>query len=85
MMLRVAIEEFQRNFEKFARCARREPVEIARSGQRELVLVSADHYDWLVASSKRASRTADAPATIIGAVARSKMSPKHKKLDALME
>ena len=84
-MIQTTTQDFPLNFKKFERCARREPVEISRNGRREFVLLSADQYDWLVASSKRASRTADAPTTIISAVARSKISPKLRKLDALMK
>ncbi|WP_331461676.1 type II toxin-antitoxin system prevent-host-death family antitoxin [Vineibacter terrae] len=39
----------QRKFGEFQHQAQREPVEITRHGRRELVLMSADHYDWLVA------------------------------------
>ena len=45
--------EFQRRFGEFQHHAQREPVNITRHGRRELVLMSADHYDWLVAAAKR--------------------------------
>jgi prevent-host-death family protein len=43
--------EFQRRFGEFQHQAQREPVSITRHGRRELVLMSADHYDWLVAAA----------------------------------
>ena len=43
--------EFQRKFGEFQHQAQREPVEITRHGRRELVLMSADHYDWLIAAA----------------------------------
>jgi len=44
---------FQRNFGEYQHAARRESVEITRHGRREFVLMSADHYDWLVAAARR--------------------------------
>jgi len=77
--------EFQRKFGEFQHRALREPVEITRHGRRELVLLSADHYDWLVAAARRTHRTADAAAVVIEAVERAEMDPEHAPLDELME
>jgi prevent-host-death family protein len=77
--------EFQRRFGEFQHKAQREPVEITRHGRRELVLMSADHYDWLVASAQRSFRTADAPDFIVEAVKRSEMDPAHAALDKLLK
>jgi PHD/YefM family antitoxin component YafN of YafNO toxin-antitoxin module len=63
----------------------REPVEITRHGRRELVLLSADYYDWLIAAVRRTHRTADAAAVVIEAVERSEMDPEHARLDELMK
>lgn len=84
-MTRTTALEFQRKFGEFQHQARREPVEITRHGRRELVLMSADHYDWLVAAARRASRTADAPDVVADAVRRSEMDPEHAALDELMK
>jgi prevent-host-death family protein len=59
--------EFQRNFGEFQHQAQREPVEITRHGRREFVLMSADHYDSLVAAAKHTRRTVDAAAVVIDA------------------
>jgi prevent-host-death family protein len=77
--------EFQRNFGDFQHQAQREPVEITRHGRRELVLMSADHYDWLVAAARRTHRTADATAVVADAVKRAEMDPQHAELDALLK
>jgi prevent-host-death family protein len=77
--------EFQRKFGEFQHQARREPVEITRHGRRELVLMSADHYDWLVAAARRAARTAEAPAVVVDAVRRAEMDPEHAGLDNLLK
>jgi prevent-host-death family protein len=76
--------EFQRKFGEFQHQAQREPVEITRHG-RELVLMSADHYDWLVAAARRTHRTSDSPAVVVDAVKRAEMDPEHASLDDLMK
>jgi hypothetical protein len=48
-------------------------------------LISADHYDWLVAAARRASRTSDAAAIVSDAVRRAEMDAEHAHLDELME
>lgn len=84
-MARTTALEFQRKFGVFQHQARREPVEITRHGRRELVLMSADHYDWLVASARRASRTTEAPDVVVDAVGRAEMGSEHAGLDDLMK
>jgi prevent-host-death family protein len=74
-MTRTTALEFQRNFGEFQHQAQREPVEITRHGRREFVLMSARHYDWLVAAAKRAQRTDDAATVVIDAVGRAEMDP----------
>jgi prevent-host-death family protein len=69
-MAQTTAMEFQRKFGEFQHRAQQEPVEITRHGRREFVLMSATHYDWLVAASKRVSRTADAPVVVVDAVSR---------------
>jgi prevent-host-death family protein len=77
--------EFQRKFGEFQHQAQREPVEITRHGRREFVLMSADHYDWLIAATRRTHRTADAASVVVDAVRRSEMDPEHAALDNLMK
>ena len=84
-MTRTTALEFQRKLGEFQHRARRGPVEITRHGRRDLVLMSADHFDWLTAAAKRTHRTADAPDVVIDAVSRAEMDPEHKARDHLME
>ena len=76
--------EFQRNFGAFQHQAQREAVEISRHGRRELVLMSADHYDWLIAAARRTHRTADASSVVVDAVRRAEMDAEHTPLDKLL-
>jgi prevent-host-death family protein len=84
-MTRTSAVEFQRNFGEFQHQARREPVEITRHGRRELVLMSADHYDWLVAAARRSHRTAEAAPVVAEAVRRAEMDPEHGRLNDLLK
>jgi prevent-host-death family protein len=84
-MTRTTALEFQRKFGEFQHRAQREPVEITRHGRRELVLISADHYDWLVAAARRTARTVDASAVVVDAVRRAEMDPEHAALDDLLK
>jgi prevent-host-death family protein len=84
-MAKTTALEFQRKFGDYQHKAQREPVEITRHGRRELVLMSADHYDWLIASARRTHRTADASPVIIEAVERADMNRRHAALDKLLD
>jgi prevent-host-death family protein len=77
--------EFQRKFGAFQHQAQREPVEITRHGRRELVLMSADHYDWLIAAARRTHRTAEASSVVANAVRRAEMDSEHAALDDLLK
>jgi prevent-host-death family protein len=84
-MTRTTAVEFQRKFGEFQHQARREPVEITRHGRRELVLMSADHYDWLVAAARRSARTAEAAPVVIDSVRHAEMDAEHATLDDLLK
>jgi len=84
-MARTTALEFQRKFGEFQHQAQREPVEITRHGRRELVLMSADHYDWLVAAARRAHRTTEAASVVADAVRRAEMDAEHAALDDLLK
>ena len=84
-MTKASALEFQRRFGEFQSHARREPVEITRHGRRELVLMSADHYDWLTAAAKRSHNTQDAAEIVIEAVRMAEMDAQHERLDTLMK
>lgn len=84
-MAQTTAVEFQRKFGEFQHEARREPVEITRHGRRELVLMSADHYDWLVAAARRTHQTSQAAQVVVDAVSRAEMGPEHSHLDDLLK
>lgn len=84
-MSQTTSQEFQRKFGEFQHRAQREPVEITRHGRRQWVLMSADHYDWLMAAARRTAPTADASPVVLDAVRRAEMDPRHAALDDLLK
>ncbi len=84
-MTRTTAMEFQRKFGEFQHKAQREPVEITRHGRRDLVLMSAEHYDWLTAAARRTYRTEDAASIVIEAARRAEMDPELAHLDELLK
>lgn len=84
-MSQTTSQEFQRKFGEFQHQAQREPVEITRHGRRQWVLMSADHYDWLMAAARRTARTAEAAPVVLDAVRRAEMDPRHAVLDDLLK
>ena len=84
-MSQATAQQFQRKFGEYQHKAHREPVEITRHGRRELVLMSAERYDWLMAAAKRSHAAADLPDTIVEAVRTAKMDKRHARLDKLMK
>jgi prevent-host-death family protein len=84
-MAQATTVEFQRKLGEFQVTAQREPVAITRRGRRELVLMSAEHYDWLTAAARRTYRTEDAASVVVDAVRRAEMDPELAHLDGLMK
>jgi len=84
-MAQTTAVEFQRKFGAFQHQAQREPVEITRHGRRDLVLMSADHYDWLIAAARRTHQTANTSPVVVEAVRRAEMDPQHAALDELLK
>ena len=78
-MVTTTAADFQRNVGEFQHQARKEPVEITRHGRRELILMSAEQYDWMRAVMKRSFRTEESPQFIIDAVRRAKVRPRRKQ------
>lgn len=76
-MPQTTAQQFQRKFGEYQHQARREPVEITRHGRRELVLMSAERYDWLIAASKRSHAIAELPDPVVDAVRYAKMDKRH--------
>ncbi|MBS0275427.1 MAG: type II toxin-antitoxin system prevent-host-death family antitoxin [Proteobacteria bacterium] len=76
-MSQTTAQQFQRKFGEYQHQARREPVEITRHGRRELVLMSVERYDWLMAASRRSHAVEELPETIVDAVRKSKMDKRR--------
>jgi PHD/YefM family antitoxin component YafN of YafNO toxin-antitoxin module len=84
-MSQITDDEHQSKLDELEPLARREPVEITRHGRRELVLMSAHHYEWLLVAAQRAHCTAQAAEVILEAMRCAEMDPEHGHLDELLQ
>jgi prevent-host-death family protein len=84
-MVKTTAREYQRKLGEFQDKARKAPVEILRHGRRDLIVMSAEQYDWMRAVMQRSFRTEDAPEFVIEAVRRAKVHPRHNHLNKLLK
>jgi prevent-host-death family protein len=74
-MTRTTAPEFKHKLGALQRHAEKEPVEFKRRGRRALVLMSVDHYDWLMAAARRTHKTEEAADVMAQAVRQAEMAP----------
>ena len=84
-MARTTAHKFQREVARYQDLARIEPVEITRSGRSHLVLLSATEYRRLKRRDRRAYAAAELPDDLVAEIAKARMSPKHRKLNRLLD
>lgn len=82
----VAASEFARNFGEYKLKAQKGPVPVSSHGKIAGYFIAADEYeDYLRYKSQRHSfATAELPMEKVEAIARTRMHPRHKKLNALL-
>jgi hypothetical protein len=82
----VAASEFTRNFGEYKLKAQRRAVPVSSHGKIAGYFVAADEYeDFLRYKAQRRSfATASLPTEKVKAMARTRMHPRHKRLNALL-
>ena len=88
MTTAVPATEFCRNFATYQRQVQRGPIEVQSHGKTTGYFVSAEEFERvqrILAESRKAYHPAELPARLRKAVAKSRMSPKHAKLNRLIE
>lgn len=82
----VAASEFARNFGEYKLKAQRDAVPVSSHGKIAGYFIAADEYeDFLRYKAQRRSfATAELPADKVEAIAKTRMHPRHRKLDALL-
>ena len=82
----VAASEFARNFGEYKLKAQKGAVPVSSHGKIAGYFIAADEYeDYLRYKSQRRSfATAELPAEKVEAIAKTRMHPRHKKLNALL-
>jgi PHD/YefM family antitoxin component YafN of YafNO toxin-antitoxin module len=82
----VAASEFARNFGEYKLKAQKGPVPVSSHGKIAGYFIAADEYeDYLRYKSQRRSfATAELPMDKVEAIAKTRMHPRHNKLNALL-
>jgi PHD/YefM family antitoxin component YafN of YafNO toxin-antitoxin module len=82
----VGASEFARNFGEYKLKAQKGPVAVSSHGKIAGYFIAADEYqDYLRYKSQRRSfATAELPAEEVEAIAKTRMHPRHNKLNALL-
>lgn len=83
----VPASEFTRNFGRYRMRAQREAVAVSSHGQITGYFIGADEYEEFkrFRESRRSFATAELPAEKVKAIGRSRMDPRHKHLDRMLD
>jgi hypothetical protein len=83
----VAASEFARNFGEYKLKAQKAAVPVSSHGKIAGYFVAADEYeDFLRYKARRRSfATAELPPQKVKAIAKTRMHPRHRKLNALLD
>jgi hypothetical protein len=83
----VPAAEFVRNFGRYRMQAQREPVAVTSHGEVTGYFIAPHEYEDYarMKASRRSFATAELSEDKIEAVAKARMHPRHKHLDALLE
>jgi prevent-host-death family protein len=88
MTTAVPATEFCRNFATYQRQVQREPIEVQSHGKTTGYFVSAEEFERvqrILAESRKAYHPSELPAHLRSAVAKARMSPRHAKLNRLLD
>jgi len=82
----VAASEFARNFGEYKLKAQRGAVPVSSHGKIAGYFIAADEYEDFqrYKAQRRSFATAELPAARVKAIAKTRMHPRHRKLDALL-
>ena len=82
----VAASEFARNFGEYKLKAQKGAVPVSSHGKIAGYFIAADEYEDYVRykSQRRGFATAELPAEKVEEIAKTRMHPRHKKLNALL-
>jgi PHD/YefM family antitoxin component YafN of YafNO toxin-antitoxin module len=84
-MIRVTSTEFSKEVGRYQDSALTQPVVVTRNGRDRTVMISSEEYQRLKRRDRQALAAGELPQTIVEAVARTEMDPRHKHLDKLVK
>ena len=82
----VAASEFARNFGEYKLKAQKAAVPVSSHGKIAGYFIAADEYEDFVRykAQRRSFATAELPADKVNAIAKTRMHPRHSKLNAML-
>jgi PHD/YefM family antitoxin component YafN of YafNO toxin-antitoxin module len=87
-MIEVKAAEFAKNFGRYKELAQREPVAVTSHGRTSGYFVSEHEfaeYQRFKSRTRRALHVSELPEKSVRAIAKSRMNPKHNRLNALLD
>jgi hypothetical protein len=84
-MIRVTSTEFSKEVGRYQDSALTQPVVVTRNGRDRTVMISSEEYQRLKRRDRGVFATSELPETIVEAVARTDMDPRHRHLDMLVK
>jgi PHD/YefM family antitoxin component YafN of YafNO toxin-antitoxin module len=84
-MIRVTSTEFSKEVGRYQDSALTQPVVITRNGRDRTVMISSEEYQRLKRRDREVFATGELSETIVEAVARTDMDPRHKHLNNLVK
>ena len=85
VMPAVKTADFHRKMDHYLQMAQHEPIRITRQGSRHLVILSAERYEQMRLVTQRSYYAHELPESLIEAVKRAEMDPRHAALDELLK
>jgi len=84
-MIRVSSTEFGKEVGRYQDIALSQPVVVTRNGRDRTVMISAEEYARLVRRDRQVFAAGEMPETMLEAIERSDMDPRHRPLDDLLK
>lgn len=84
-MIRVTSTEFSKEVGRYQDSALTQPVVVTRNGRDRTVMISSEEYQRLKRRDRHVFAVGELPETIVEAVTRTDMDPRHNYLDRLVK
>lgn len=85
IIVRVSSTEFGKEVGRYQDMALSQPVIVTRNGRDRTIMISAKEYVRLKRRDRQVFASGEMPETLLDAIERSEMDPRHRHLDNLLK